>query len=92
MLEAMAMRKPVLMTKSGCLHIDPENGGFGELIKPQDFNGWSVSMNKILHNKDISILWGERGRKLAESHFTLNRFNDNFLSALNEIISNQCTK
>lgn len=92
MLEAMAMRKPVLMTKSGCLHIDPENGGFGELIQPQDFNGWSVSMKKILNNREQSILWGERGRKFAESHFTLNRFNDNFLSALNGIIATHCTK
>ena len=91
MLEAMAMSKPVLMTRSGCLHIDPENGGFGELIQPQDFNGWTVSMNKILHNREQSILLGERGRKLVESQFSLSRFNDNFLSALNGIIAPHCT-
>ena len=36
MLEAMAMRKPVLMTRSGCLHINPETDGFGIQIKPRD--------------------------------------------------------
>ena len=47
MLEAMAMRKPVLMTSSGSLHINPEIDGFGIQIKPRDGQGWSNAMNHI---------------------------------------------
>jgi glycosyltransferase involved in cell wall biosynthesis len=92
MLEAMAMRKAVLMTNSGCLHLNPKNGGFGELIQPQDYNGWSVSMNKILNNSVQSKVFGQRGRELAERCFSLNVFNDNFLCAFNKIITSQNTK
>ena len=92
MLEAMAMSKPVLMTDSGCLHTDPENGGFGELIQPQDYHGWSISMNRILNNIEESKLCGQRGRKLAEINFTLNKFKNNFLSAFNHIIADNYTK
>ena len=92
MLEAMAMGKPVLMTDSGCLHINPENGGFGELIQPQDCYGWSVSMNKILKNSEQSKVFGRRGRQLAERNFSPKIFNDNFLSAFNKIITSQNTK
>ena len=92
MLEAMAMSKPVLMTDSGCLHTNPENGGFGELIQPQDYHGWSISMNRILNNIEESKLCGQRGRKLAEINFTLNKFKNNFLSAFNHIIADNYTK
>ena len=92
MLEAMAMGKPVLMTDSGCLHINPENGGFGELIQPQDYNGWSVSMNKILNNIVQSKVLGQRGRQFAENNFSNKIFNHNFLCAFNKIITSQNTK
>ena len=66
MLEAMAMSKPILMTDSGCLHINPKNGGFGELIQPQDDNQWSVSMNRILNNSVQSkFLVKEEGKSLS---------------------------
>ena len=35
MLEGMAMRKPVIMTRSGCLHIDPASRNFGMLVEPE---------------------------------------------------------
>ena len=54
MLEAMAMRKPVLMTRSGCLHIDPESGGFGKLIEPQDYKGWAECNERLIENKEVA--------------------------------------
>ena len=92
MLEAMAMSKPILMTDSGCLHINPKNGGFGELIQPQDDNQWSVSMNRILNNSVQSKILGQRGREIAERNFTLKIFNNNFLIAFNKIINSSNTK
>lgn len=80
MLEAMAMRKPVLMTRSGCLHIDPESGGFGKLIEPKDSKGWASVMNELIENKEVAQILGENGRKIAERDFTIERFNRDIVS------------
>ena len=80
MLEAMAMRKPVLMTKSGCLHINPETGGFGKLISPKSSTEWSSSMNELLSNPDLASYYGEKGRKLVKTDFTKEKFDQSILS------------
>ena len=74
MLEAMAMRKPVLMTRSGSLQIDPESGGFGKLIEAEDSKGWTSAMNLLLQNKELARSYGEAGRQLAKKEFTIERF------------------
>ena len=63
MLEAMAMSKPVLMTRSGCLHIDPASRKFGMLIEPHDAQNWACEMNRIVDNPDLANNLGTRGRK-----------------------------
>ena len=80
MLEAMAMRKPVLMTKSGCLHINPETEGFGKLIPPKSSSEWSSSMNELLSNPDLASYYGEKGRKLVETDLTKEKFDQSILS------------
>ncbi len=86
MLESMAMRKPVLMTRSGCLHIDPESGGFGKLIEPQDSQGWTDAMNCILKDEELANTFGEKGRRMVEKGFTIERFNRDVLNFLQEVI------
>ena len=84
MLEAMAMRKPVLMTRSGSLHIDPESGGFGKLIEPKDSKGWASVMNELIENKEIAQTLGENGRNIAERDFTIERFNRDIVCYIQE--------
>ncbi len=88
MLEGMAMAKPVLMTRSGCLHIDPETHDFGLLIEPQDSKGWSDSMNKIINDPATANKFGEKGRKIAEYEFNIDRFNNDVISFINKILEN----
>ena len=60
MLEGMAMKKPVIMTRSGCLHIDPASRNFGMLIEPKDSQGWSDAMNRILNDEKFRWrMWGK---------------------------------
>jgi glycosyltransferase involved in cell wall biosynthesis len=82
MLEAMAMRKPVVMTRSGSLHIDPESGGFGKLIEPKNYKGWAIAMNELIESKEVAQNLGENGRKIAERGYTIERFNRDMLSFL----------
>jgi glycosyltransferase involved in cell wall biosynthesis len=89
MLEAMAMKKTVLMTRSGSLHIDPESDGFGKLIEPKNHNGWAEAMNMLTENKNVARAFGENGRRIAEKEFSIKRFNREIVKyiqkALNEI-------
>ena len=86
MLEGMAMRKPVIMTRSGCLHIDPASRNFGILVEPGDSNGWSNAMNQILNDESFASKCGENGRKIAEDEFSIERFNRDVISFINEVI------
>jgi len=88
MLEGMAMAKPVLMTRSGCLHIDPKSRNFGMLIEPQDSQGWSDSMNRIIDDKVFANSCGEKGRKIVENEFTIERFNNDIASFISEVLKN----
>ena len=86
MLEAMAMRKPVVMTRSGCLHIDPVTRNFGMLVEPQDSKGWSDAIIRILNDSDFASACGENARKIVEDEFSIERFNRDVLSFINEVI------
>jgi glycosyltransferase involved in cell wall biosynthesis len=86
MLEAMAMKKPVLMTRSGALHINPETGGFGMHLKPKDTEGWSEAMNSLLKNHNKASVMGKKGRKIVENDFTIERFNQNVIGSINNIL------
>lgn len=87
MLEAMAMRKPVLMTRSGSLHIDPESGGFGKLIEPKNYKGWVSAMNYLIENKEVAQTLGENGRKIAETEFETERFNRDIVAYIQETLN-----
>ena len=86
MLEGMAMRKPVIMTRSGCLHIDPASKNFGILVEAKDSLGWSDAMNRILHDENFASECGENGRKIAEEEFSIERFTRDVVSFINEVI------
>ena len=89
MLEAMAMAKPVLMTDSGALNLDPKDRGFGYLIEPQDSNGWIRSMKEVIDQPIANDQMGRTGREIAEREFSIERFDQDILAFLQEILHAQ---
>ena len=87
MLEAMAMRKPVLMTRSGSLHINPETDEFGIQIKPRNAQGWAKAMNVLLKKNEKALEMGNRGREIVERDFTIDRFNQNIIKFIEKIVT-----
>jgi hypothetical protein len=77
------------MTRSGCLHVDPESGGFGKLIEPQDSKGWTHAMNDLLVNENVARKLGETGSQLVERDFTNERLNRDVLEFIKELFENQ---
>jgi glycosyltransferase involved in cell wall biosynthesis len=87
MLEAMAMCKPVLMTQSGCLHINAETDGFGIQIKPRDAQGWTQAMKHLHEDHEKALEMGNRGRGIVEQDFTIERFNHDVLEFIETILN-----
>ena len=84
LLEAMAMAKPVLMTHSGCLHLDPEAEGCGLWVRPQDSEDWRIKMNLLRENPGQATEMGKKGRKIAERNYSPNRFDHDVVRFLRE--------
>jgi glycosyltransferase involved in cell wall biosynthesis len=86
MLEAMAMAKPVLMTLSGCLHLNPADHDFGCSIESGNPKEWANSMRDILENKDRATTLGKNGRKIAEEELSIGKFDRKVVTFLHEIL------
>lgn len=82
MLEAMAMAKPVVMTRSGCLHIDPEKDSFGLSVNPKDKNGWIHSLNSLLNNPELTHSLGSKGLEMVNQNFTIEAFDNKIIDFL----------
>jgi glycosyltransferase involved in cell wall biosynthesis len=87
LLEAMAMGKPVIMTKTGALDIDIEAEGFGIYVEPNDAEGWVRAMKLLIDEPERALAMGARARKAALRYYNLERFgqdlNQYFLKLLN---------
>jgi glycosyltransferase involved in cell wall biosynthesis len=86
LLEGMAMAKPVLMTKSGCLGLDPEIEGCGLWVRPKDIEDWRAKMNLLMEKPNRAAEMGAKGRKIAERNFSPNRFDADVVDFLKKVI------
>lgn len=86
-LEAMALARPVIVTRTGGLmsEIDVENEGVGIYVEPRDPFGLRDAVLRLYRAPELAEDMGRRGRQLCEQHFNMNRFGKElhaFLEAL----------
>jgi len=86
LLEGMAMSKPVLMTRSGCLNLDAEAEGCGLWVRPQDSEDWRIKMNLLIEKRQLAAEMGEKGRKIVERNFSPARFDTDVVDFLKELM------
>lgn len=86
LLEGMAMRKPVIMTRSGCLDLNPESRGFGFLISKKSPQDWSEKINLLARKKNLVAELGAKSRKIAEEEFSENRFDAELWTFFNNLL------
>lgn len=85
LLDAMAVAKPVVITKNPCLDIDVETEGCGLWVDPGDVQGWRHSIQYLLDNPRIAMEMGMRGRRLCEEKYNLSRFSSQLMDIFEEI-------
>jgi glycosyltransferase involved in cell wall biosynthesis len=87
MLEAMAMGKPVIMTSTGCLHINPKDHKFGISVEKGNSSAWTNAMYQIANNNELSRTFGNNGRKIVMNELSPSKFNQNIVSTIKDIFN-----
>jgi glycosyltransferase involved in cell wall biosynthesis len=73
MLDAMALRKPVVATRAGGIPEVVEDGVTGLLVPPRDPTALAQALLYLLRHPEQGQKFGEAGRNRVEQHFTAAR-------------------
>jgi glycosyltransferase involved in cell wall biosynthesis len=69
-IEAMAANRPVIASNIGGLPEIVEDGKTGILVNPNDPQAFSTAILRLLANKELSIIMGDKGRVKVEEQFS----------------------
>ncbi|MGL5083352.1 MAG: glycosyltransferase family 4 protein [Microcoleaceae cyanobacterium] len=86
LLEAMAMGKSVIITRSKYIGIDVEKEGLGLTVELGDVEGWRQAVSYLLENPEIAKEMGRRGRQLVEEKFNLDVFSKQLAAHLQSVV------
>jgi glycosyltransferase involved in cell wall biosynthesis len=82
LLDAMAMQRPVIMTRNQQIDVDIEKEGIGIWIDPGDVAGWRKAVNYLLAHPEDAKGMGARGYELCQSKYNLEIFSSALASVL----------
>lgn len=76
LIEAMAMARPVIVTRTGALptEIDVEEAGCGLFVPPEDPEALAHAIDSLGNDPIRAEAMGRRGRKLAEKSYNIERY------------------
>lgn len=76
LIEAMAMARPVIITRTPALadEIDVEGAGWGLFVPMEDPDALSEAIDFLGDNPSQAEEMGRRGRRLAERHYNMERY------------------
>jgi hypothetical protein len=76
LLEAMALARPVIVTRTGALlrEIDVEREGIGLYVEPGDADGLRAAVRRLVADPAEAAAMGLRGRALCERRYTIDRY------------------
>jgi glycosyltransferase involved in cell wall biosynthesis len=76
LLEAMALARPVIVTRTGAIpsEIDVEKSGFGLYVPAANPAALASAFSTLANDATRAKLMGKRARQLAESHYNIDRY------------------
>lgn len=77
-IEAMAARKPVIVTRKGGVTMAVKEGVNGLFVRPRNSNEIASAVNRLFGNPELCRKMGERGRKVVEERFTWTKIAERF--------------
>jgi glycosyltransferase involved in cell wall biosynthesis len=83
--DALALGKPVVMTRSPYLDIDIERVGCGIWVERGDVAGWKRALEELAGDPGLRRAMGERGRRFAEREWNYGLFRQGVVAAITAI-------
>ena len=74
LLESMAMGKPVIKAKTGCLDVNIEDKNVGYYYEPHNPHDLSDKLRLIYNNPATAEIFGQNGKKLVDEKYNLNAY------------------
>lgn len=74
LLDAMALAKPVVMTRNPLIDIDVESIGCGLWVDPGDVHGWVRALERLRDDEEERRRMGQKGRSAVETDFNYGSF------------------
>jgi glycosyltransferase involved in cell wall biosynthesis len=72
--DALALAKPIVMTRTPAIDFDPEAVGCGFTVAPGDVAGWREALMHLAADPALRSRLGRRGREWAGQHHNADRF------------------
>jgi glycosyltransferase involved in cell wall biosynthesis len=72
--DALALGKPIVMTRSPAMAVDPAAVGCGFTVEPGDVEGWRAALLRLGHDPALRAEMGARGRAFAEREHNADAF------------------
>jgi glycosyltransferase involved in cell wall biosynthesis len=81
-LDAIALSKPVVMTRNPYFGIDIEAEGLGLWAEPGDPESWQAAIEYLLNNPAMAREMGRQGRRFFEEQYSLDLFAERLAKCL----------
>lgn len=77
-LEAMACKTPVVVTRKGGIPLAVQDGVNGIFVRPHNINQIADAVNNLLENDELRHEMGENARRIVKSKFTWDKIAQKF--------------
>jgi hypothetical protein len=84
--DALALGKPVIMTRNTLIDLDIEAEGIGKWVEPGDMEGWKAALQFFEDNEAEALAMGQRARQLVEAGMNSETFAHQITQIFNEVL------
>lgn len=77
-IEAMAAKTPVVVTRKGGVTMAVKDGVNGLFVRPRNSSEIASAVNRLFTNDELRAKMGERGRRVVEARFTWTKIAERF--------------
>jgi glycosyltransferase involved in cell wall biosynthesis len=84
-LEALALGRPVVMTRNRFFDLDVEELGCGRVVARGDVRGLAAALSDVWRDPVLAAAMGAAGRRHLEAHVNYERFGRDLITALRRV-------
>ena len=84
--DALALGKPMVVTRCRMLDLDVEAIGCGIVVEPGDVAGWTAALRRLWDDAELRASMGATGRRFAETEWNADRFGSGLVDLVRRLV------